>query len=175
MAVTHIYFDWSKTLALPKTRDIFMSPHATVNQRLAVLYPDTLSILDYLCKKGYILGIISNTHKSPTNFVRALSETGLIHYFKGAIALSSDSTLCKKACTKIFKYCLKYDGLLAHPEKAVMIGDDYAKDVIGGLNVGMRAIHVDRDSGNTLPRTKSVRQLKSWIRVSTLTDLLHYF
>ena len=162
--VTHIYFDWSKTLARPKTRDIFINSKNSMKDRLAVLYPDTLPTLEYLFNKGYTLGIISNTHKRPADFVRALSETGLIRYFKGTIALSSDPALCKKACAKIFNHCLKNDGLLARPDQAVMVGDDYARDVVGGLRVGMHAVHVDR-----------TRRSSQRLTVTTLGELVQYF
>ena len=166
--VTHIYFDWSKTLARPQTRDIFINSNGSMKDRLAVLYPDTLPTLEYLFDKGYTLGIISNTHKRPADFIRALSETGLIRYFNGAVALSSDPKLCKKACAKIFNYCLKHDGLLAHPDQAVMVGDDYTRDVVGGMRAGMRAIHVDRSHSSGKGAT--------WLTViSTLGELVPYF
>lgn len=136
--ITHIYFDWSRTLAIPKTRDIFIS-----TSTLSVLYPDVLETLTYLHKKGYTLGIISNTHKNPEKFIQALSKSGLMQFFNGTIALSSDPQLCPKACKKIFNYCLQQDGVL--PEHALMVGDDYQADVVGAQRVGMNAIHVNRD------------------------------
>jgi FMN phosphatase YigB (HAD superfamily) len=172
--VTHIYFDWSKTLALPKTRDIFISPTSTMDERMAVLYPDTLPTLEYLCERGYTLGIISNTHKRPAHFIRALSKTRLIQYFKGAIALSSDPKLCEKACAKIFQHCLQQDGLLTRPNEAVMIGDSYSKDVVGGLQVGMRAIHVNRDGTGTGSINRNTNPA-SVVTIRTLGELVNYF
>jgi FMN phosphatase YigB (HAD superfamily) len=172
--ITHIYFDWSKTLARPKTRDVFISPSSTMRERMAVLYPDTLSTLDYLCERGYTLGIISNTHKHPTHFIRALSKTGLIQYFKGAIALSSDPKLCEKACAKIFQHCLQQDGLITRPNEAVMIGDNYSKDVVGGLQVGMRAIHVNRDGTGTGSSNRNTNPA-SVVTIRTLGELVKYF
>jgi len=152
-AVTHIYFDWSKTLAIPKTRDIFIA-----TSTLSVLYPDTLFTLKYLYEKGYTLGIISNTHKNPEHFINALSKSGLMKFFKGTIALSSEPALCRKACKKIFKYCLSQDNVL--PEHTVMVGDEYQSDVLGGLSVGMNAIYIDRDHDQE-PVLKSKSKSKS--------------
>ncbi len=108
--ITHVYFDWSKTLAVPKTRDIFIA-----TSTLSILYPDTLSTLKYLKNKGYTLGLISNTHKNPEQFIEALSKSGLMPLFN---ALSSDPNLFPKACKKIFNYCLSQDNV--SPENTVM-------------------------------------------------------
>ena len=164
--ITHIYFDWSKTLAFPKTRDIFIG-----TSTLSILYPDTLSTLKYLNNKGYTLGIISNTHKNPEQFIEALSKSGLMPLFKGTIALSSDPNLCPKACKKIFNYCLSQDDV--SPEHAVMVGDNYQADVLGALRVGMNAVHVNREK--TL-KSKSITGMgTNVLTVQTIGDLKNYF
>ena len=162
--ITHIYFDWSKTLAFPKTRDRFIA-----TSTLSILYPDTLSTLKYLKTKGYTLGLISNTHKNPEQFIEALSKSGLMPLFNGTIALSSDPNLCPKACKKIFNYCLSQDNV--SPENAVMVGDNYQADVLGALRVGMNAIHVNRETkrkSNTIITTNV-------LAVKTIGDLINYF
>ena len=167
-AVTHIYFDWSKTLAIPKTRDIFIA-----TSTLSVLYPDTLFTLKYLYEKGYTLGIISNTHKNPEHFIKALSKSGLMKFFKGTIAISSEPALCAKACKKIFNYCLYQDNVL--PEHAVMVGDDYQTDILGGLRVGMNAFHVNRDGTGLIRKRTSNPKTSSVITIYEIGDLLHHF
>ena len=166
MKITHIYFDWSKTLAVPKTRDIFIA-----TSTLSVLYPDTLSTLKYLNNKGYKLGIISNTHKNPEQFIDALSKSGIMPLFKGTIALSSDPNLCPKACKKIFNYCLSQDNV--SPENAVMVGDNYQADVLGALRVGMNAIHVNREK--TLKSKSKSNTTTNELAVKTIGDLINYF
>jgi putative hydrolase of the HAD superfamily len=164
--ITHIYFDWSKTLAFPKTRDIFIG-----TSTLAILYPDTLTTLKYLKNKGYTLGLISNTHKNPEQFIEALSKSGLMPLFKGTIALSSDPNLCPKACKKIFNYCLSQDNV--SPEHAVMVGDNYQADVLGALRVGMNAIHVNRDPEKK--RKANTGTGTNVLTVKNIGDIITYF
>lgn len=164
MKITHIYFDWSKTLAIPKTRDIFIA-----TSTLSILYPDTLATLQYLNNKGYTLGMISNTHKNPEQFIEALSKSGLMPLFKGTIALSSDPNLCPKACKKIFNYCLYQDNV--SPENAVMVGDNYQADVLGALRVGMNAVHVNREK----IRKTSTTTTTNVLTVKNIGDLINYF
>jgi putative hydrolase of the HAD superfamily len=142
--ITHIYFDWSKTLAFPKTRDIFIG-----TSTLSILYPDTLSTLTYLKTKGYTLGLISNTHKNPEQFIEALSKSGLMPF------LSQDDV---------------------SPEHAVMVGDNYQADVLGALRVGMNAIHVNRDHEKTL-KSKSNTGMggTNVLTVKNIGDLKNYF
>ena len=167
--ITHIYFDWSKTLAVPNTRDIFIA-----TSTLSILYHDTLSTLKYLNKKGYTLGIISNTHKNPEQFIEALSKSGLMPLFKGTIALSSDPNLCPKACKKIFNYCLSEDKV--SPEHAVMVGDNYQADVLGALRVGMNAVHVNRDrEKKRKANTGSGGTGTNVLTVKNIGDLINYF
>jgi putative hydrolase of the HAD superfamily len=168
MNITHIYFDWAKTLAIPKTRDIFIS-----TSTLSVLYPDVLKTLTDLHKKGYTLGIISNTHKKPDDFIQALSKSGLIHLFNGTIALSSEPKLCPKACKEIFNYCLLQDNVL--PQHAVMVGDNYQTDIIGALSVGMNAIHVNRDKNQTRQVYATSNYNTNVHVIQNIGDLLHYF
>lgn len=164
--ITHLYFDWSKTLAIPKTRDIFIA-----TSTLSILYPDTLSTLNYLKNKGYTLGIISNTHKNPEQFIEALSRSGIMQLFNGTIALSSDPNLCPKACKKIFNYCLSEDKV--SPENAVMVGDNYQADVLGALRVGMNAGHVNRDTEKK--RKANTGTGTNVLTVKNIGDLINYF
>ena len=166
MKITHIYFDWSKTLAFPKTRDIFIA-----TSTLSVLYSDALDTLKYLKNKGYTLGIISNTHKNPEQFIEALSRSGLMQFFKGTIALSSDPNLCPKACKKIFNYCLSHDNV--SPENAVMVGDNYQADVLGALRVRMNAVHVNRDPEKK--RKATTGTVSNVVTVKNIGDIINYF
>lgn len=155
--ITHIYFDWSETLAKPRTRETFLFGK-TPKEKLSVLYKDTLYTLDYLCKKGYILGIISNTSKRREDILKSLEDTGLIMFFKGNISLSSDKDLCKKGCRKIFETTLKNDNV--DPSRAVMVGNNYIKDIIGSKNVNMGAIFIDRKKlGNIGIEDLKIQQL----------------
>lgn len=162
--ITHIYFDWSDTLAYPRTRDTFLYGK-TPNEKLSVLFKDTIFILDYLVKKGYTLGIISNTSRKRDEIMASLKETGLIKFFKGAIAFSNDPNLCKKSCRRIFEYVLEKDNVL--PKNAVMVGNNYVKDVVGSKNVNMGSIFVDRNKLGV----KGIEDIK----IHELKELAKYF
>ncbi len=162
--ITHIYFDWSETLAKPKTREIFLFGK-TLKDKLSVLYPDVLPTLMYLHNKGYKLGIISNTSKKRKDIIKALNDSGLIHFFNASIVFSSDPGMCKKGCDKIFEYVLKNDGI--SPKNAVMVGNNYVKDVIGGKQMNMGTVFVDRNRLNM----KGVEDIK----INNISDLIKYF
>jgi len=163
--ITHIYFDWSGTLAKPGTREIFAFGK-TRDEQLSVLYDDTIHILDYLTKKGYTLGIISNTSIGRTNFVAALQKTGLADYFQGTITIGDDEQMCRKGCSEIFESTLRDDGV--SPGNALMVGDDYLKDIVSSHNLNMSSILIDRT--NTAA-DKGVADLK----INNLNELTNYF
>ena len=83
----NIYFDWSGTLAKPHNLQQFLFG----TNKLDCLYQDTVSTLQKLVARGYILGIITNMRYSGYHFTSALEESGLKKYFLGAIICSSDT------------------------------------------------------------------------------------
>ena len=64
--ITHIYFDWSGTLAKSKSKQTFLySP--SVEEKRATILPGTVKLLKYLTERGYTLGIISNSSNPEPN------------------------------------------------------------------------------------------------------------
>jgi HAD superfamily hydrolase (TIGR01549 family) len=160
--ITHIYFDWASTLAYSKMRNIFLYSK-TIEDKLSVLYQDTDYILKYLTSKGYILGIISNTSKDKNTFLESLAETKLLNYFKGAIILSNGQY--KKPCKEIFNDALTIDCIT--PEKAVMVGNNYYKDIVGAFNVNMFTVYIERE--------KIIHEPLYNVKIDELNELIHYF
>ena len=160
--ITHIYFDWASTLAYSKMRNIFLYSK-TIEDKLSVLYQDTEYILKYLTSKGYILGIISNTSKDKNTFLESLADTKLLNYFKGAIILSNGQY--KKPCKEIFNDALTIDCIT--PEKAVMVGNNYYKDIVGAFNVNMFTVYIDRE--------KIIHEPIYNIKIDELNELINYF
>jgi FMN phosphatase YigB (HAD superfamily) len=160
--ITHIYFDWGSTLAYSKIKNIFLYSK-TIEDKLSVLYKDTEYILEYLTSKGYILGIISNTSKDKNTFLESLADTKLLNYFKGAIILSNAQY--KKPCKEIFNDALTTDCIT--PEKAVMIGNNYYKDIVGAFNVNMFTVYIDRE--------KIIHEPIYNIKIDELNELINYF
>jgi len=148
--ITHIYFDWSGTLAEPKTRP----------DQLWVLYDDTISILDFLKKKGYTLGIITRTAIDRT----ILHSTELIDFFKGTISIGDDE--CSKWCPEIFLSTLSKDGV--SPRNVVMIGNDYTNDIVGCKRLNMGTVLIDRT--NTAGEVDDAD-----LKINNLEELMNYF
>lgn len=133
--ISHIYFDWSGTLAPSGTkRDFIAEP-----RKLEILYPDTLPVLHELRRRGYILGLIVNTSKR--GFRRALIASGIQGIFNGPIILSNDAAVpCKKPCADIFKLAIG----ATNPAHTLMVGNDEVKDIAGAAAAGMKTFRIVR-------------------------------
>jgi HAD superfamily hydrolase (TIGR01662 family) len=138
-SITHIYFDWSGTLAHKGSRETFIRS-STRRQKRGTLYREAMPTLKGLHARGYTMGVISNTSNSPTKFRTALRKAGLRNYLNGAIVTNTRRT-CRKPCAAIFRRALA-DDHVRDPAKALMVGDKYSKDVVGARRVGMRSYHV---------------------------------
>ena len=161
--ITHIYFDWSGTLACSGSKDIITS-NCNLADKLATLYPDTISILNLLNNLGYKIGIISNSGKSTNTMLNVLNELGIRHLFNCSIIFTNGKKIGKKPCKSIFNYALTMDTV--NPDNAIMVGNDYEKDILGARSVGMKAVFIDRDiaSKNVDPyRCKTLSELHNFI------------
>jgi HAD superfamily hydrolase (TIGR01549 family) len=101
------------------------------------LYDDVPPVLRHLSGAGLRVGLISNTHRCLASFQSHFELQGLI----SATVSSSDHGLMKPH-PSIFSAALQLLDVAA-PD-AVMVGDSVRQDVEGALNVGMRAILLDR-------------------------------
>jgi putative hydrolase of the HAD superfamily len=105
--------------------------------------------LDTLCARGYTLGVISNTMRTPGAILRKVLERyGLLAYFKHTTF--SDEVGVRKPDPAIFALTLAALG--AVPAAALHVGDHPVLDVEGARAAGMRVIHVTgspraRDTG----------------------------
>ena len=80
-------------------------------------------------KGKYMLGVITNGNAD-------LEKIGISHYFK--FNLSAENTNLSKPDPKIFEAAVKATGLRA--EEICHIGDHPINDVLGSLDIGMKAI-----------------------------------
>ena len=88
-------------------------------------------------EKGYRVGLISNTGKTPGSTLRVVMEDlGVLQYF--GVTTFSNEILVRKPAEGAFKVTLESMKLL--PRAAVHIGDDPEKDVEAARNAGMHAI-----------------------------------
>jgi putative hydrolase of the HAD superfamily len=161
--ITHIYFDWSGTLACSGSKDIITS-NCNLTDKLATLFPDTISTLNLLNVLGYKIGIISNSGKSTNIMLNVLHELGIRHLFNCSIIFTNGKEIGKKPCKSIFNYALSMDTV--NPDNAIMVGNDYEKDILGARSVGMKAVFIDRDvtSTNVDPyRINTLSELRNFI------------
>ncbi|HHX15521.1 MAG TPA: HAD-IA family hydrolase, partial [Fibrobacter sp.] len=89
--------------------------------------------------------ILSNFDHYP-HVYRFLDKTGLTPWVD-EIVVSGEIRL-KKPDAKIFEYTLKKLGLL--PSEALMVGDDYEKDIVGAKNIGI-STYFQKNGDSLLP------------------------
>lgn len=156
--ITHVYFDWSGTLARSGSKKYLIN--GTLQEKRATLYADTLETLQYLHSRGYKIGLISNSSKPPRLLRQAFREIGVEEYFTGAVVFANGERICRKPCADVFRSTLQRDKV--KPQHAVMIGNDYKKDIVGGRNADMHTIHIDksRPASLGLGRIHTLSQLR---------------
>lgn len=102
-----------------------------------ILFPDTVEVLTYLKEKGYHLHLITNGFEETQHC--KLRSCGLDRFFK--VVVTSECSNSLKPQREIFEYAMNKTG--ATVEESLMIGDTLDVDVLGALNVGMDAVHVN--------------------------------
>lgn len=116
------------------------------------LFPSALEVLEYLSSK-YTLHIITNGFEEVQHI--KMERSGLKPYFK--CITTSEMAGCKKPDEQIFKHALALAS--ASPYNSVMIGDDKEVDVMGALNIGMKAILFSPDKEETSPHYHHIQDL----------------
>ncbi len=137
--VSHIYFDWSGTLA----KSDGLRRRTRKKGDCKMIYSDVKPMLAYLCQAGYMLGMITNSDRDVSYLIACLSKYGLLQYFKGAIVVASMKGMKEKPSPVIFKRALNLDGI--KPSDALMVGNNYPKDVEGAKSAGMKTAFIDRN------------------------------
>ena len=121
--------------------------------------PDARAVTEALARQGMVLGVVSNTARTPGVVLgQILERAGLV--FK--VLTFSDEYGIRKPDPQIFKLTLARMGVA--PEHAVHVGDDPILDVEGPLEAGMAAIQLTPDGRATSPVKpdvviKALRQL----------------
>jgi len=102
-----------------------------------ILFPDTITVLQYLTDKGYQLHLITNGFELTQH--SKLKSSGLSHFFKYVITSEGSNSL--KPQKEIFDYALNKTG--AKVEESLMIGDSIEVDIAGAIAAGMDQVHVN--------------------------------
>lgn len=101
------------------------------------LFPESKKVLLELQKRGFRLGLVTNTAPFRKGLFKKLGIEGLFD----AVVNSSEEGVIKPD-PKIFRIALKRLG--AKPNECVMVGDKPRTDIKGAKNAGMKAILLDR-------------------------------
>ena len=96
--------------------------------------PASRDVLQEMSRRGYRLGMISNTGMTPGSvFRRFLAQHDLLDFFH-AFTFSDEVLLCKPS-SEMFHMTLEELG--TSPERALHLGDHIANDIEGGNRAGM--------------------------------------
>jgi HAD superfamily hydrolase (TIGR01549 family) len=133
---------------------VYSSVEAGLATKEVVLYPDTLETLETLRERGYLLGIISNTHwRWPEERRRSMEI-----YFD-VITLSYEHGFAKPH-PSIFQATL--DKLGVRADRCLYVGDNPTMDVQGARGAGLKTAFVRRDE----------EEADSDIQIDQLSELL---
>ncbi len=110
------------------------------------IWPDTRPTLVEVARRGYRVGLVCNTGRTPGWVLRRLfGEWGILGHFE-ALAFSNETGV-RKPDPAIFRGVLEHLG--AQPENALHVGDDPVTDIAGARALGMRAVLIRGDSPHT--------------------------
>ena len=125
--------DFARTL-----EKAYVEPILTIPPQLN---DDALAVLEELTRRGYKLGLISNTGRSPGEALRRLLQTfGILKFFEAT--LFSNEVQRRKPDKTIFDQAAR----LLHTEShdMVHVGDDPEADIWGASQIGIRTILLDQ-------------------------------
>lgn len=108
-----------------------------------VLMEGVSETLESLSSKGYRIGMISNTGRTPGEILRVVLEGLKIGQYFDCMTFSNE-VMIRKPRKEIFTHALKK--FHAAPNRSVHIGDDLAADYEGAKAAGMGAVLLDRGS-----------------------------
>ena len=104
------------------------------------LLQDAITVLDYLFPK-YTLHIITNGFTEVQN--TKIKNSNLKKYF--TCIIDSETVGVKKPHSKIFQYAFEVSKA-TNKNQCLMIGDNYEADVMGAINNGFKAIHLNSNN-----------------------------
>lgn len=130
--ISSILFDWGNTI-MPVLPD--QSGPMWQWEKLEVI-PGADQLLAQL-KEKYVLALLSNADDSDGFLVKkALSKVGMANYFSHIF--TPFELIARKPAPLFYLHALEIIGV--SPENAIMIGDDYEKDIIGAKQAGLWTI-----------------------------------
>jgi len=161
--------DYTRSLPSEKQEQLplFLAElHRGIARNRLRLYPQVRETLDQL-RSHYRMGVVSDAQSAYA--VAELHAVGLLNYFN-PIIVSGDYGY-RKPDPRLFQKAL--DALKVRPEQALFFGNDLFHDISGAQQVGMKAILVSYNQGNTLSQTISPDY--TICRFAELPQAVNYF
>ena len=106
-------------------------------------YDDALDAVEYLKRKGFKLGIITNSDGEWGDKRQRLNRFPLISYFD-VILISGENNIKPKP--NLQPFILACEKLNLSTDNCVMVGDDPVKDCLAAKKAGLHSILVDRNN-----------------------------
>lgn len=147
----NIASDYTRSLPSAKREQLplFLTElHRSIARKRLRLYPQVQETLDLL-HSHYRLAVVSDAQSAYA--VPELHAVGLLKYFN-PIIVSGDYGY-RKPDPRLIQKAL--DALQVRPEQAIFVGNDSYHDIFGAQQVGMKAIFVNSNQGNTSFQTIS--------------------
>ena len=142
-------------------KKIFLENH----KKYLKLFPETLEIIRQIRNNNSIhIGIISDID---TDFLKFQFDAFGISKLFDSITTSEEVQIYKPK-EKIFQVALNKAG--CQGKKSIIVGDSYKKDIIGGKNVGMTTIWINKFSGDDADMDKADFVVKHLKEVSPILD-----
>ena len=126
------------------------------------LFPETLLILRELKKTNLHVGIISDIDNDFQDF--QFKVFGISEIFDSIT--TSEEVQIYKPKEKIFQVAL--NKAKCQGEESIIIGDSYKKDIIGGKNMGMTTIWINKFSGDDADNDKADFMVKDLKEISPI-------
>lgn len=104
-------------------------------------YPDAEPLLEHLKKKGYRLGLVTDTDGTPGIKWGRLKDVPLMRFFDAVVIAGEDTPRSKPDAGP---FLLAAGKLGVKPGECLMVGDKPFTDVRGGNAAGMRTVHLKR-------------------------------
>jgi len=118
-----------------------------------VSVPQAQETVRFLRKRGYLLGVVSNSAYSYPHIVRILKKIGVYHWLDSVVVSSTEGVA--KPNPIIFRRAARR--LCVPPSKIVFVGDRLDVDMLGAKKVGMKTIWKVESDGRTPARIVDVR------------------
>lgn len=119
------------------------------------LFDGATELLTYLQGKGYQMHLVTNGFENVQH--QKIKHAGIAPYFGAVITSEASNSL--KPHREIFEFALNASN--ATVEASLMIGDNEAADIQGGINIGMDTVFVNHlEVVPTVPATYTITHLK---------------